>query len=188
MTCAYLLKYIPCLCHLALKCIQMKSLQHCGMSALPHFCYSALKYEALNVMLFTNLPPAAQKSTIQKTSWLKQAGNEALEGLGVTTMEDSKLPVYEWIIYKAESLHFLSPSVYLELWFRSWSGDVIWKWHPRIIQTIHIHHVLLLIFCLLFLHLLPFTCYPGSPSPPSVPVRGSPDGGAASVGWPLKMF
>lgn len=68
MTCVYQVNHIPHLCHiLALKCIQMKLHPHCEISALPDFSYSALRYEALNVIFFTNLPPAAQKSTIQQT-------------------------------------------------------------------------------------------------------------------------
>lgn len=52
-----------------------------------------IQHSALNVIFFTNLPPGAQKSTIQQTAWIEQAGNEALEGPGVTTMANSKLPV-----------------------------------------------------------------------------------------------
>lgn len=73
------------------------------------------------IIFFTNPPPGAQKSTIQQTGWIEEAGNEALEGPGVATMATSKLPVYDWIIYKAESLQILSVSVYLQLWLKSWS-------------------------------------------------------------------
>lgn len=68
MTCAYQVNNMRCFCHLALKCIQMKSHPHGEMSALPHFSYSELRYEALSIIFFTNLPPGAQKSTIQQTS------------------------------------------------------------------------------------------------------------------------